>query len=56
VAFTGHTLHRSLANRTGRARRAFFCEYAVPDARESLTHRPLLPDRDVHLVRGQSGR
>lgn len=56
VAFTGHTLHRSLANHTGQARRAFFCEYATASARESLTHRPLLPERDVHLVRGYSGR
>jgi phytanoyl-CoA hydroxylase len=54
VAFTGHTLHRSLLNRSTAPRRAFFCEYAVPWAREALTHRPLLPDRDIYMVCGQA--
>ncbi len=54
VVFTGHTLHRSLANRSGQPRRAFFCEYAQPSAREAKTGRPLLPERDILMVRGRA--
>ncbi len=56
VLFTGYTLHRSLANRSGGPRRAFFCEYTTPWAREALTSRPLIPERDMFMVAGSSDR
>lgn len=54
VAFTGYTLHRSLANRSALPRRAFFCEYVVPSARDARTGRPVLPDRDLMMVSGKA--
>ena len=53
IAFSAYTLHRSLANRTARMRRAFFCEYAVTWAREAASLRPLLPDRDIQVISGR---
>jgi phytanoyl-CoA hydroxylase len=53
IIFSAYTLHRSLSNRTSRLRRAFFCSYAVSWGREAATLRPLLPERDIHVISGQ---
>jgi hypothetical protein len=62
VAFSGYTLHRSLANRTAAARRAFFLEYAPGIAVETglgshatadRANAPLIDRPDTWMAAGQ---
>lgn len=52
VAFTGLTLHRSKWNKTGRARRAFFLEYADASATFGKDKTSILRAPESWIVRG----
>lgn len=55
VAFTGYTLHRSLANRTAAPRRALFLEYTHADAvHPARGHELLRASPDAWLVAGEA--
>lgn len=54
VMFTGYTLHRSLANRSDRPRRAFFMQYAEADAEIPSRNTTAVDHPDAWVVRGRS--
>lgn len=56
VMFTGYTLHRSLANRSDRPRRAFFMQYAHADAVLPSKNQDVVDHPDAWVVRGRSSR
>jgi phytanoyl-CoA hydroxylase len=53
VAFTGYTLHRSLANRTDQPRRAFFMEYTHAEAVHPFNGTALRSSPDAWMVAGE---
>lgn len=53
VAFTGLTLHRSLANSANAPRRGFFMEYVPAEATELIGGQSVLEKGDTWVVRGQ---
>ncbi len=54
VMFTGYTLHRSLANRSGAPRRAFFMQYAHADATLPAKGIRAADHQDAWVVRGRT--
>lgn len=53
VLFSGYTLHRSLANRSGRPRRAFFLQYAQADADVPTRGLRAVDHPEAWVVRGR---
>jgi len=56
LLFTGHLLHRSLANRTEAARHAMYLRYCTPDVvMVNAGNKPVLEDGFSWMVAGESG-